>query len=69
MDTLGGGEGREAVEGLGGERLGGDLVEAFGAGGLGFWRKGREGFVGLADTFSRFLGGILEFALDDVFCL
>ena len=57
------------MEGLGGERLGGVLVEAFGAGGLGFWRKGREAFVGLADTFSLFVGGILEFAFDDVFCL
>ena len=60
MDDLGGGEGREAVEGLGGERLGGDLVEAFGGGRLDFWRKGREGFVGLADTFSLLVGGILD---------
>ena len=70
LEALGGEEGRKAVEVLvGGERLGGDLVEAFGGGRLGFWRKGREGFVGLADTFSLFVGGILEFALDDVFCL
>ena len=95
MDVLGGGEGREAMEGLGGEKLGGDLVEAlggeegreavevlvggerlggdlvedFGRGRLGFWRNGREGFVGLADTFSLFVEGILEFAFDDLFCL
>ena len=35
VDDLGGGEGREAVEGLGGERLGGDLVEGIGGERLG----------------------------------